>query len=107
MSKREILTGPDLEAYEQVLAEINQRHLGENGVVITVPEKDIHIPQSPLSGLDKPKSEGDGRVEFVSNISRKVPEHVHISLVRATLRIVRKLKPKDAGNAFDQIKKAA
>ena len=105
-----LLSGPDLEAYQQVLAEVNERDLGETGVVISIPEQDIHAPKSPLSGLQERKSDGNeinGEESTGSKMTRGTAEQVHIFRVRTTLRIVRNLHPKDAGNAFDEIRKAA
>lgn len=105
-----LLSGPDLEAYQQVLAEVNERDLGETGVIISVPEQDIHTPQSPLDGLQKQQPDGNETIkEELTNpkTAHGVSDHVHIPLVRATLRVIRNLHPKDAGNAFDEIRKAA
>ena len=98
-----------MEAYQQVLGEVNERHFGA-GVVISVPEQDIHAPRSPLDGLQKQQPVGNETIkEEPTNpkTAHGVSDHVHIPLVRATLRVIRNLHPKDAENAFEEIKKAA
>lgn len=111
MSRGEkVLSGPDLEAYQQVLGEVRERHSGETGVVISIPEQDIHAPRSPLGGVQEQKSDGDeitGEELTGSETTQRVAGLVHIFRVRATLRVVRNLYPKDAGDAFEEIKKAA
>lgn len=101
-----LISESDSKAYQQVLNEVRERHYGQTGEVISISEQDIHVPRSVVEGLQDQETDIDLTQDQL--IPDKVSSDLnHAFEVRSTLRVIKNLFSKDAGNAFEEIKKAA